>query len=459
MRDHSYRTEFRQLAKLALPLVLAQLAQNSMSFIDTLMVGSLGKSDLAGIALGGTLFHFVMMIGIGIILAVNPTVSQATGAGDEPTCGRALRQGLWLGLILSFPAWLTLWNSYPILIWLNQTEANALASSQYLRAISWGLLPSLWMVSMRGYLEGKSNARPIMLICFAGVGLNIFFNNALMFGKYGLPKLGLVGTGYASSIVFLCMFLMMLIYVLLTYEASLFREFWKPDGSMLWELIRIGAPISATIAFEGTLFHAAAVLMGTIGEDQLSAHAIAVSTASIAFMIPLGLAIATSVRVGNAIGAGSVDKAEIAGRVGMIVCVCTMCFTGMLMFLFPQAIVGAFLDLTDPVNKNVIDFAVSFLLIAALFQVADGLQVAANLSLRGLKDTTASMVITLVSFWCVGAVVGWLLCYQGGLGGAGLWWGMTAGLATAAVLLTWRFQLRINQMRQEGLAQAGQGDG
>ena len=453
-----YRTEFLQLAKLALPLVMAQLAQNSMSFIDTLMVGSLGKSDLAGIALGSTLFHFVLMIGLGIILAVNPTVSQATGANDEPTCGRALRQGLWLGLILFFPAFYVLWNSYPILIWLHQSEDSALASSQYLRAISWGLLPSLWMVAMRGYLEGKSNARPIMLICFAGVALNIFFNNALMFGKYGLPALGLVGTGYASSIVFLCMFLMMLIYVLSTYHAGLLKEVWKPDVSMLRELIRIGAPISATIAFEGSLFHATAVLMGTIGEDQLSAHAIALSTASIAFMIPLGLAIATSVRVGNAIGAGSVEKAEIAGRAGMIACVCTMCITGLLMFLFPKSIVGAFLDLTDPVNENVIKFAVWFVLIAALFQVFDGLQVAANLSLRGLKDTIASMVITLVSFWCVGAVAGWLLCYQAGLGGAGLWWGMTAGLATAALLLTWRFQLRINQMRKENLGRVGQGD-
>ena len=459
MSDHSYRTEFRQLAKLALPLVLAQLAQNSMSFVDTLMVGSLGKSDLADIALGSTLFHFVLMIGLGIILAVNPTVSQATGANDEPTCGRALRQGLWLGMFMFFPAFLVLWNSYPILIWLRQSESSALASSQYLQAISWGLLPSLWMVALRGYLEGKSNARPIMVICFVGVALNVFFNYALMFGKYGLPALGLVGTGYASSIVYLCMFLMMLTYVLSKYQVGLLKEFWKPDFSMLWELVRIGAPISATIAFEGTLFHATAVLMGTIGEDQLSAHAVGLSTASIAFMIPLGLAIATSVRVGNAVGAGSIDKAEIAGRVGMIACVCTMCFTGLLMFLFPRVIVGAFLDLTDPVNKDAINFAVSFLLIAALFQVFDGLQVAANLSLRGLKDTTASMVITLISFWCVGAVAGWLLCFEAGLGGAGLWWGMTAGLGTAAVLLTCRFQLRINQMRKEGLDQPGQGDG
>ena len=444
-----YRTEFRQLAKLAVPLVLAQLAQNSLSFIDTLMVGWLGKSELAGIALGSTLFHFVMMIAIGVIFAVNPVVSQAVGAGDEPKCGRALRQGFWLGLVLFIPGLVVLWNSYPILIMLGQEEANALASSRYLQAISWGMLPSMWMVAMRGYLEGKSNAKPIMLICFVGVGLNIFFNDALMFGKYGFPELGLVGTGYASSIVFLCMFLILLSYLIRKYSFELLSDFWKPDFSMLWELLRIGIPISATIAFEGSLFHAAALVMGTIGKDQLAAHAIALSIASIAFMIPLGLAIATSVRVGNAIGAGSVEKASVAGRVGMIACVCTMSVTGLAMFLFPKLIVGAFIDMAEPVNKNVIGFAVSFVWIAALFQIADGLQVAANLSLRGLKDTTAAMVITLISFWCVGAVAGVLLCYYAGLGGVGLWWGMTVGLATAAVLLTWRFHFRINQIRSE----------
>lgn len=444
-----YRNEFRQLAKLAVPLVLAQLAQNSLSFIDVLMVGELGKADLAGIALGSTVFQFVMMIAIGIIFAVSPTVSQATGANDEPTCGRAFRQGLWLGLILFFPAFWVLWNSYPILVFLQQPEATALASSQYLRAISWGLLPSMWVVGMRGYLEGKSNVRPIMLICFVGVGLNIFLNDALMFGRYGLPALGLVGTGYASSIVFLCMFLILLTYVVATYKTHLFSGFWKPDFPMLWELVRVGAPISATVAFEGSMFHAAAFVMGKLGEDQLAAHVIAISVASIAFMIPLGLAIATSVRVGNAIGAGAVEKAAIAGRVGIIACVCTMSVTGLMMFLFPLVIIGAFLDIAEPINQGVIEFAISFLWIAALFQVFDGLQVAANLSLRGLKDTKAAMVITLISFWCIGATTGVLLCFLVGLGGTGLWWGMTIGLATAAILLAWRFQSRITQIRAE----------
>ena len=185
------------------------------------MVGKLGKSDLAGIAIGSTLFQFITMIAIGIVLAISPVVSQAEGANDEETSGQALRQGFLLSAILSIPAWLILNNSYPILIWLGQSETTSLASSEYLQAISWGILPSLGFVAMRGYLEAKSDVGPIMLICFVGVGLNIFLNDGLMFGRYGLPAMGLVGTGYASSLVFLCMFLMLLFYVLWKYGLSL----------------------------------------------------------------------------------------------------------------------------------------------------------------------------------------------------------------------------------------------
>ena len=444
-----YLDEFRQLTKLAVPIVLAQLAQYSMSFIDTLMVGKLGKSDLAGIAIGSTLFQFVTMIAIGIVLAISPVVSQAEGADDEETSGHALRQGFWLCAILCLPAWLILSNSYPILIWLGQSETTSLASSQYLQAISWGILPSLGFVAMRGYLEAKSDVGPIMLICFIGVGLNIFLNDGLMFGRYGLPAMGLVGTGYASSLVFLCMFLMLLLYVLWKYGSGLLARIWVPVPSMLGQLFRIGVPIAATITFEGVLFHATGVIMGTIGEDQLSAHGIAISTDSIAFMFPLGLAIAASVRVGNAIGAGDIDRTEIAGRVGMIACVGVMSITGLCLFLFPETIVGTFIDLSDPVNSEVVKFAVAFLWIAAVFQIFDGLQVAANLALRGLKDTVALMLITLISYWCIGIGAGVWLCYSVGLGGAGLWWGMTVGLATAAILLTLRFQYRINQLRSE----------
>lgn len=439
------RNEFKHLALLAAPLVLAQLAQNTMSLVDTMMAGMLGTDALAGIAIGGTLFHFVYMILAGVILGVSPIVSQATGAGDDLKSGRAVRQGLWLGVIVFLPAFILFWNAYPILIWMRQSEATALASSQYLRAISWGLLPAFWIMALRGFLEGKSNTRPIMIISLIGVVFNIAANYVLMFGKFGFPKLGLVGTGYASAIVYTCLFGMFAWYILKRYrDESVFTKIRTPDFKMLGELVRVGGPISMTLAFEGSMFSAAAVVMGTLGDDQLAAHQVALQTASIAFMIPLGFAIATSVRVGQAIGAGSPSKAKLAGQVGMATCVGVMGVTGTILFLFPKFIIGLYLDLNEA-NPNVVEFAVSFLFIAAIFQLVDGLQVAANGSLRGLKDTTASMILTFISYWGVGCLAGIYLCFYQGLGGRGLWWGMTCGLATAALLLTWRFHFSIHK--------------
>jgi MATE family multidrug resistance protein len=445
-----YRKEFKELVIVAVPLVLAQVAQNTISFVDTVMVGRLGKEALAGIAIGSTLFQFILIVLSGVIIGVSPIVSQATGAKDDDLCGRATRQGLWMGVLLFTPAFLLYRNAYPILIWLNQSPETALASSEYLKAISWGLLPALWVMGLRGLLEGKSNTKPIMIISLFGVALNVFANDALMFGHYGLPALGLVGTGYASSLVYFAVFIVLAIYVSHQYsDLHIFSKLRRPDFSTFLEVARVGGPIGMTLAFEAGMFGAAAFAMGTIGETQLAAHHIALQTASISFMIPLGLAIATSVRVGQAIGAGSPRRAEIAGHAGMLLCIGAMSFSGLIFWLMPLPIIGMYIDINVEANASVVAYAISFLALAALFQVVDGLQVAASGSLRGIKDTKAAMVLSLVSYWLVGCVVGAYLCFGVKLEGVGLWIGMTTGLATAAVLLTLRFQFKVKKLKLE----------
>jgi MATE family multidrug resistance protein len=445
-----YRKEFKELVIVAVPLVLAQVAQNTISFVDTVMVGRLGKEALAGIAIGSTLFQFILIVLSGVIIGVSPIVSQATGAKDDDLCGRATRQGLWMGVLLFTPAFLLYRNAYPILIWLNQSPETALASSEYLKAISWGLLPALWVMGLRGLLEGKSNTKPIMIISLFGVALNVFANDALMFGHYGLPALGLVGTGYASSLVYFAVFIVLAIYVSHQYsDLHIFSKLRRPDFSTFLEVARVGGPIGMTLAFEAGMFGAAAFAMGTIGETQLAAHHIALQTASISFMIPLGLAIATSVRVGQAIGAGSPRRAEIAGHAGMLLCIGAMSFSGLIFWLIPLPIIGMYIDVNVEANASVVAYAISFLALAALFQVVDGLQVAASGSLRGIKDTKAAMVLSLVSYWLVGCAVGAYLCFGVKLEGVGLWIGMTTGLATAAVLLTLRFQFKVRKLKLE----------
>ncbi|MEL7496151.1 MAG: MATE family efflux transporter [Planctomycetota bacterium] len=433
--------EFKSLLLLALPLVLAQLAQNATSFVDTVMVGKLGNEALAGIAIGGLVFMFVAIVLSGVVLGVSAVVSQATGAGDQPTCGRAVRQGFWLAGILWLPAMILFWNIYPILIWFRQPEAAALASSEYLRAISWGLLPGLAAFALRGLLEGKSNTRPIMLIFSLGVVINIFLNDTLMFGKYGLPALGLVGTGYASSIGLTVNFVLLSLYASRRYpELQLFSSLRFPDFSMMRELLRIGGPIAIALGFEASMFSAAGIAMGTLGEIPLAAHQIALQTASVSFMVPLGIAIAASVRVGQKTGAGDHAGAKLAGYVGIASCALVMLGFAILFWIFPKLIIGLYIDTTDPANAEVLRLGIQFLAIAGLFQVVDGIQVAANLALRGIKDTFASMLITLISYWGVGGTTGAILCFGLGYDGAGLWLGMTAGLATAALLLCHRFR-------------------
>ena len=216
---------------------------------------------------------------------------------------------------------------------------------------------------------------------------------------------------------------------------------------MLKEVVSVGGPIGMSIAFEVSMFSAAAIVMGTLGDSQLAAHQIALQMASIAFMIPLGLAIATSVRVGQAIGAGSPPRAEVAGRVGMACSMGAMCLTGFTFWFFPEWIIGFFIDVTAEENAEVVNFAKTFLGIAAMFQIVDGLQVASSGSLRGLKDTKAAMVLTLFSYWFVGCVAGWVLCFNLNYGGRGLWLGMTLGLATAAILLSSRFHWQIRRLK------------
>lgn len=440
----SISAEFWQLAKLSAPLVLAQLAQNATSLVDTIMVGRLGQEALAGIAIGSTVFMFVSIVASGCVLGVSAVVAQAVGRGDQEACGRAIRQGLWLAIALFFPAFALFWNIHPILLWWDQPPQAAAASSAYLRAISWGLLPSLGCFAFRGLLEGHSNTRPIMFIAAIGVVINIVLNDILMFGRFGLPRLGLVGTGYASSIVLGCMFVMFLLYSVPRYRhLQIVGRLGQPDLKMLAELIRVGGPIGLALACESAMFAAAGIAMGTLGDTELAAHQIALQTASFSFMVPLGISIAASARIGQFVGASDGVAARTAGIVGAIACGGVMVLFAGVFLTCHRQIVGLFLEATDPESAAVVELASTFLMVAAGFQIADGLQVSGSLALRGLKDTLAGLLITVFSYLCVGSVSGWLFCFVFEFGSPGLWWGMTVGLAVAAVLLLARFFWRV----------------
>ena len=441
-----YLAEFRKLMPLAMPLVLANVAQNTLSFVDTMMAGRLGDDALAGIAIGGTLFHFIQFMFAGVLFAVSPLISQAVGANEHEKIPRLVRQGFWFAALSFIPAFIFYWNAAPVLRLLGQDPQVVESSSGYMKAISFGMLPALMTISLRGLLEGISDTRPILVFSLIGLGLNVFLNDTLMFGRYGFPELGLIGTGVASSIVFTIIFLMTAAYVAITKsEYGVFRQLRQPDFGILRELLAVGVPIAATIMFESSMFAATAFAMGVIGDKQLAAHQIALQTATITFMVPLGLSIATTVRVGMFDGAGDRARARVAGRVGMISSVAVMCVSAVFYLLFPKLIVSIFLDVNDPENEATVNFAITFLRIAGLFQVFDGLQVAASNSLRGLKQTRVAMIVSLVAYWAIGIPACALLAFQLGFGGTGLWYGMTIGLAAAAIAMAWRFELEFRR--------------
>ncbi len=443
---HIIRTEVKELLLLAGPVVAVQLGQVSMGFVDTVMVGRLGPAELAGVGLGNSTFFLFLLVSLGVVISVGPMVSQAYGAGEHEPIGRSVRQGLWLGVALTIPAFVLLWNAAPLWRLMNQDEATILIAQQYLRAIVWGYLPFLWFIALRSFVEAVSRPWPVTYIVFVGVGLNVGANYVLMFGKLGFPALGLVGTGWASTVVYWFLFLMLAGYTQALPRFRAFRIFarlGKPDPHYFRELLRIGWPIGVSYGIEIGLFSATAFLMGTLGAVPLAAHQVAIQCAAFTFMVPLGIGIATSVRVGQAVGRRDPAGARWAGYLGVGLAGAFMLCAAILFWTAPRSVVSLYLNLDDPANADVVALAVMLLGIAAVFQIFDGVQVAAAGALRGLKDTRVPMLLAFISYWMLGLPISAALGFGVGLGARGLWWGFVLGLASAAVLLTWRFQRRV----------------
>lgn len=432
--------DVRQTLVLAAPLVLAQLAQMSMSFVDTLMVGRLGTEQLAAIALGSNVFFLTLMFCSGVMFAVGPVVAQAVGAGAPDDAGQAVQQSFLLAALLTLLAHLLFSYAEPLLLGLGQPPAQAHLAAAYIKAIRWGFLPALCLSGLRGLYEGRARPLPIMLITFAGVGLNVLGNYLLMFGKLGLPALGLVGAGWASAITYSAMFLALAVYTHL--RSPVYRIFasWQLRPRVMWRLAKIGLPIGMTVGFEVGLFSVTAVLMGTMGAVTLAAHQIALQSASFTFMVPLGIASATAALVGQAAGRRDAYGVRRAGVTGILLSAAFMACTALVFWLLPERVVALFIDTRAAENRGVVPLAVKFLAFAAAFQVFDGLQVSAAGALRGLADTRVPMLISLLSYWGIGLTTGVVAGFVLGFRGAGLWFGLVLGLVSAAILLVLRFR-------------------
>ena len=442
--DATYRdrilNEAGTLMKIGTPVIITQLLQISMNFVDTIMAGRLSPEDLAAIAVGTSVLMPVVVLCMGCLMAVTPIVAQNVGGRNLGVIGKNARQVLWLSQILAIPAFFVLRNLDFVFELLQVTDEIVPIAAGYLKAISWGIFPVFAYAALRHFNEGLSVTRPAMYISIIGTLVNIPANYVLMFGKLGFPELGAVGTGYASSIVYTIMFVAMLWFTM-SHEPykrfDIFGKFRWPEKKYLKELVQIGTPIGISSSMEVSMFAAVSLLISTLSTIEIAAHQVAINFASICFMIPLGLSIAISARVGNAMGRNNSLEARFRGFVGVGISILFMIVTASILFLFPRGITSIYT--ADP---EVTEIAIQLLYMAAIFQISDGLQVSGYGALRGLKDTKIPMVVNLIAYWVIGIPTAYLLGFTYNLGAPGFWIGLIAGLTAAGILHNTRFYVK-----------------
>jgi MATE family multidrug resistance protein len=434
--------EIKECLLLAVPLAGAQLSQAATTFVDTVMMGILGSQIIAAGALGAVTFHLLINVGSAIVSAVSPLAAEAYGAGRVEQVGRVVRQGLWLAVILAVPVTLLIWHSGSLLRLLGQEPGNVVLAEAYLRAIAWGYLPGLGFAVLRSFVSALSQPRPVIVVMIGGTLFNIAANYVLAFGKFGLPALGIAGLGWASALSFWGMFAALAIYILSQPQLRVYSGFanlHQFEGKGFGELLRVGVPIGVLAGVEGGFFTFVTFVMGQLGTVTLAAHQIALQTAVVTFMIPLGISMATTVRVGLLMGQDNPKGARLAGFVGIGIAGLFMTMMGIMFWSIPGTIVSLYIDTADPANAAVVSLAKALLGVAAMFQLVDGIQVTAAGALRGLKDTRVPLLIGILAYWGIGLPCGYTLGLVVGFGGVGLWWGFVIGLAVAAGVLTWRF--------------------
>lgn len=429
------------------PLVVNTLVQVAMQVTDTIMAGRLGATELAAIALGGAVMMPVWVFGLGVMMALTPTIAQLFGSGRNADIGAWVRQGLWLALLVSVPAILMLRGASAVFGWFGVDPVVVPHAQGYLDAITWGIPGAFLYLALRFFSEGTSYTRPLMYIAMVALPLNVFGNWVFMYGGLGVPPMGAVGCGIATALVMWSMLGMMLWVVLRRRHYRRFAALARVDGPSpvaLGELLRLGVPIGVTLFMEGSLFGVAALLMGSLGAQVVAGHQIAINVAAVMFMIPLGLSLAISVRVGQALGRGDPAGARYTGVVGIALCAAIMLCSAAFILSLRHALPGFYTQ-----DAEVIAIASGLLAMAAVFQLSDGIQVATAGVLRGYKDTRATMVLTAIAYWGAGFPLAWWLGIHLGLGPKAIWVGLIAGLSVAAVLLLWRFLYNTRHARMD----------
>lgn len=430
--------ESRALVRLAGPLIINNLSIAGMQFADAVMAGSLGARELAAVAVGGSVWFLGFTMCLGLMMAISPIAARHFGAGNPSLIGRYTRQALWLAVGLGLGLILLIHSAVgPVLAYVGVAEEFRDLTVDYAKSIVFGAPAICVFLAFRFTTEGIGVTKPIMYTSLFALVSNVFLNWVFMFGHLGAPELGAVGCGVASATtMWIIMFLLGgYVYLHPLYKKlEIFCRVAPLRMNVLKEIVSLGAPIAITITAEAGLFSAVSILVGTRGSEVTAAHQIALNFASTMFMVPLALSSATTVRVGQALGAGQHAAARHSGFTGIVVSGLFMACSAIFLLVFRDAVVGLYTR--DP---SVQAIAISMLLMAAVFQVADGIQVGAAGALRGFKDTRLPMFINMFAYWVLAFPLSYLAAVTFRSPPSYIWGGFVIGLSVAALLLTIRF--------------------
>ncbi|MGA7964555.1 MAG: MATE family efflux transporter [Gammaproteobacteria bacterium] len=437
----SHRTLAWRMVAIALPLIANNLLTTGMQLTDTVMAGRLSAHDLAAISVGGSVFIPFFLLVLGVLAGISPSSAQLHGAGRTHEIGPLARQGAWLSLALVALLMTGFHFLAPVFAVAGIAGSLAQEAIAYVVALSWGL-PAIYLyLVLRFASEGIGHTRPMLYVALVAFLFNIPLDYWFMYGGLGLPGMGAVGCGYATAVAMWVQFFAMLAYIGLAGRRyrplALFARFDPPRIAPLAELVRLGGPIGVMLFAEVSLFGAVALLMASFGAVTAAAHQIAISVASFSFMFPMGFATGIAVVVGQAVGAGRAAEVRRAGWVGIVLALAFELLAAILILLLRRPIAQLFSG-----NEGVVDLAVQLLVLAAAFQLSDGLQVASAGALRGLKDVRVPMLITLLAYWGTGLPLAWAFGFKLGFGPVGVWVGLIAGLTVAGILLALRFLRR-----------------
>ncbi len=444
MDSFTYKQHFSRNFTLAFPVVLSQLGHIMVSVFDSLMVGQIGTLPLAAASLGNSIFTITLVFGLGVSYSITPLIAAADGRNNYTRISLLLLNGLVSNVLLGILLFIVGYIFSPYITMLKQPPAVVELAIPYLNILFLSMMPLMVFQAFRQFAEGLSLTKQAMWISIIANSLNIVLNYILIFGKLGFEPMGLVGAGWATLISRIVMAIMMAGYVLHGKRFDVYRHYLRLRHLSfihMYRIFRLGLPISGQMIFEMGAFSFSAVMIGWLGAKELAAHQIAINVASVSYMMASGIGAAATIRVGNQKGLGNFRAMRMAGISNLVMGALFMVGSGLLMVLGNQLIPMLYID--DP---EVIRIASSLLIIAALFQISDGVQVVGLGALRGLEDVKVPSLISLLAYWGIGLPVGYYLCFKADFGVDGIWAGLLVGLSVAAVLLTLRFRSLSKQL-------------